>query len=58
MDVESRNFTIDTPEALRKEGATWFVTTRVMEIDKKVISYLQNNYDVLEMTDRYLIAKL
>ena len=56
--MESNKCSIGSIENLRKKGATWFVTTRVIEIDKNVISYLQNNYDVIEMTDRYLIAKL
>ena len=56
--MESKKCSIESIESRRKAGATWFVTTRVIEIDKNVISYLQNNYDVIEMTDRYLIAKL
>jgi hypothetical protein len=56
--IESRNCSIGSIESLRKAGATWFVTTRVMEINKSVISYLKNKYDIVELTDQYLIAKL
>ncbi len=55
---ESRNCSIEWIEGLRKAGATWFVSTRVMEINKDVISHLQNNYEVIELTDKYIIAKL
>ena len=56
--IESRNCSIESIKSLRKAGATWFVTTRVMEINKSVISYLKNKYDIVELTDQYLIAKL
>jgi hypothetical protein len=56
--MESRLCTIETVEGLRKAGATWFVSTRVMEINKDVISHLQNNYEVIELTDKYIIVKL
>ena len=56
--AESRNVTIKGIESLRKEGATWFVTSRVVEMDKDVITYLKNNYDVVESTEQYLIVRL
>jgi hypothetical protein len=55
---ESSKCTIETVESLREAGATWFVSSRVMEINKDVISHLQNNYEVIELTDKYIIAKL
>jgi len=56
--MESRNCSVENIEDYRKAGATWFVSTRVMEINKDVISYLQNNYEVKELTDQYIIVKL
>ena len=56
--MESSKCTIETVESLREAGATWFVSSRVMEINKDVISHLQNNYEVIELTDKYIIAKL
>ena len=56
--MESSKCTIETVERLREAGATWFVSSRVMEINKDVISHLQNNYEVIELTDKYIIAKL
>ena len=56
--AESMNVTIEMIESLKKQGASWFVSSRVTEIDKKVVSYLQTNYDVIELTDQYLIARL
>ena len=56
--MESRYCTIESVENLRKKGATWFVSTRVIEINKDVISHLQNNYEVIELTDQYIIVKL
>jgi hypothetical protein len=56
--AESMNVTIEMIESLKKEGASWFVSSRVTEMDKKVVSYLQTNYDIIELTDQYLIARL
>ncbi|MFQ5713775.1 MAG: ArnT family glycosyltransferase [Candidatus Scalinduaceae bacterium] len=56
--MESRYCTIESIESFRESGATWFVSTRVMEINKNVISHLQNNYEVMELTDQYIIVKL
>jgi hypothetical protein len=56
--MESSKCTIETVESLREAGATWFVSSRVMEIDKNVISRVQNNYDVIEVTDEYISVKL
>jgi 4-amino-4-deoxy-L-arabinose transferase-like glycosyltransferase len=54
----SSNCSVKTIEDYRKAGATWFVSTRVMEINKDVISHLQSNYEVMELTDQYIVAKL
>jgi len=56
--MESSKCTIESIEVLRKQGATWFVSSRVMEINKDVISHLQHDYEVIELTDKYIIAKL
>jgi hypothetical protein len=56
--TESSKCTIELIEIRRKQGATWFVSTRVMEVNKDVISHLQSNYEVIELTDKYVIAKL
>ena len=56
--MESSKCTIESIEDLRKKGATWFVSSRVVEINKDVISHLQHDYEVIELTDKYIIAKL
>ena len=56
--MESRNCSIESIEGYRRDGATWFVSSRVMEINNDVISHLQNNYEVIELTDQYIIVKL
>jgi len=56
--MEASKCSIESIEGCRKQGATWFVAASVMEINKDVISYLQNNYEVIELTDQYIIARL
>ncbi|KHE91210.1 MAG: glycosyltransferase family 39 protein [Candidatus Scalindua rubra] len=44
-------------ENLRQSGADFFVTTKQDVIDRSVLDYLKNNYEIINSTEEYLIIK-
>lgn len=45
-------------EALKKEGADYFVTTKQDAIDSSVLDYLKDKYETIRSTNEYLIVHL
>ncbi len=56
--MDSNSCSIERIEALKQEGAAYFVTTKQDVIDKSVQDYLKSKYEVIEATNEYLIVKL
>jgi hypothetical protein len=56
--MDSNSCSIVRVEALRQEGAAYFVTTKQDVIDKSVLDYLKKEYKVIEATNEYLIVRL
>jgi hypothetical protein len=49
---------IESIEALKKEGAKYFVTTALEAMDKNLMNYLQYRCETIRSTNKYLIVKL
>jgi hypothetical protein len=49
---------VESIEALRQEGAQYFITTEQDHIDKDVVNYLKSKYKKIRSTNEYLIVQL
>jgi hypothetical protein len=49
---------VESIEALRREGAQYFITTEQDNIDKDVLNYLKSKYKAIRSTEEYLIVQL
>ena len=56
--MDANSCSIEGIEALKKEGADYFVTTKLDVIESSVIDYLKKNYETIKSTNEYLIVKL
>jgi len=57
-NMDANSCSIEGIEALKKEGADYFVTTKLDVIESSVIDYLKKNYETIRSTGEYLIVKL
>lgn len=49
---------IEVIENLQQQGAAYFVTTEYDKIDSNVLDYLMDKYEIIKLTNEYLIIKL
>jgi len=56
--MDSNFCSIKRIEKRRQEGADYFVTTKQNVIDKSVLDYLKDKYEVIRATNEFLIVKL